>query len=308
VSETKPIPIIAGPTGAGKTGVALKLVEQFPVEIVSADSRQIIKRLDIGTAKPTPKERRKVSFHLLDLIEPGERYTAYRFIDDANRAIESILQKEHIPLLVGGTGLYLRALSEGVVEISADNMEVRQRLEKEMQQLGPEKMYQRLMEIDPQEAAKLHPGNKVRVIRALEMYYLTGKPKSALLAAGSHKKSEYPFRYFCLIPQRQALYTAIEQRVDDMMVRGWLEEVQRLCRDGWRERIRKANVIGYNELLDYLDGIVSLDEAVSRIKQNTRRYAKRQITWFRHQVKGTFYNSATDLLQDLQHFLSRRRI
>lgn len=298
------IPIICGPTGAGKTAVAVELAEKYPIEIVSADSRQIIKRLNIGTAKPRPQERGRVRFHLIDIIEPGERYTAFRFVDDANRAIEDILGRDHIPVVGGGAGLYLRALTEGVVEIERDDLTIRERLEKEMEELGAERMYDRLSQIDPLEAAKLHPSNKVRVIRALEIFYLTGKPKSELVATGAYRKSQHNFDYFCLIPERQTLYATIDTRVDRMIQQGLLDEVEYLCRDGLKDQIRKANVIGYSELLDHLDGKATLPEAVSLIKQNSRRYAKRQITWFRHQVSGAFFEDRMSLINSVQHLLS----
>jgi tRNA dimethylallyltransferase len=304
VSELKPIPIICGPTGSGKTEIAIELAGQFPVEIVSADSRQIIKHLNIGTAKPTSAQQQRVPFHLIDIIEPGERYSAFRFIDDANRAIADILQRRRIPVVVGGTGLYLRALTEGVVEIEKDDLSIRQQLEEEMERLGQRQMYDRLLQVDPLEAAKLSPGNKVRVIRALEIYCLTGKSKSELVATESHRKSPHCFEYFCLIPERQALYSAIDKRVDRMMLRGMTAELQRLCQIGLKEWIKKANVIGYNELLDHFDGKTTLSEAVSLIKQNSRRYAKRQITWFRHQVKGKVFADKIGLVNGVEKLLS----
>ncbi len=304
VGKPTTVPIICGPTASGKTAAAVKLAELCPIEIVSADSRQIIKRLDIGTSKPTREEREKVRFHLIDLIEPGERYTAFRFIEDADGAIESALGRGHVPIVVGGTGLYLRALTEGVVEIEQDDFTIRQQLEEEMERLGPEVMYERLSKIDPLEAARLHPNNKVRVIRALEIYYLVGKPKSELAATGAYGKSQYRFRYHCLRPDRQGLYRAIDTRVEQMMERGLLEEIRRLIQDSFREQIRKANVIGYSELLDHLEGKATLPEAISLIKQNTRRYAKRQITWFRHQISGDFYPDAASLNESLKPWLS----
>jgi len=303
-TKSTSISIICGPTASGKTALAVELAGRHPIEIVSADSRQIIKRLNIGTAKPTAQEREKVRFHLIDLIEPGERYTAFRFVDDADRAIGDILGRGHIPIVVGGAGLYLRALTEGVVEIEKDDLTIRERLEEEMEQVGAEWMYDRLSQIDPLEAAKLHPNNKVRLIRALEIYYLTGKPKSELAATGAYRKSQYSYEYFCLVPERQTLYRNIEARVDRMMQQGLLDEVRHLCQNGFKEQIRKANVIGYNELLDHLEEKTSLSKAVNLIKQNSRRYAKRQITWFRHQVAGAFFEDKTILINGVQHLLS----
>ena len=295
--ELKAIPIICGPTGSGKTAVALRLAEQLPIEIISADSRQIIKHLDIGTAKPTAAERAKIKFHLIDIIEPGERYTAFRFIDGATRAIESIISNGKIPLIVGGTGLYLRALSEGVVEVEQGDLSVRENLEEEMERLGPDKMHEKLSAIDPDEAARIHPHNRVRVIRALEIYHLTGKPKSKLTANGSYRKSEHDFAYFCLTPPRDELYDAINARVDQMIAAGLLEEVRTLVEKGLKKRIKVANVIGYNEVLDHLYGNLSLDEAVNLIRQNSRRYAKRQMTWFRKQQGCEYFSNRQSLAE-----------
>jgi tRNA dimethylallyltransferase len=299
VAENSPIPIICGPTAAGKTSLALEYAAEFPIEIVSADSRQIIKHLDIGTAKPTPQERAQAPMHLIDIIEPGERYSAFQFISDATRVIGEILGRGNIPVVVGGTGLYLRALVEGVVEIESDDMSIRDQLEKEMEEEGPENMHDRLMKIDPLEAARIHPNNRRRVIRALEIFYLTGKSKSEITVTGAYSKPEHRFEYYCLVPDREKLYAAINGRVDEMMQAGLPEEIERLAAQGRKEDIRRANVIGYNELLSYVDGGCSLEEAVSLIKQNTRRFAKRQITWFRGQRDCRFYADKSSIRQAL---------
>jgi len=184
VADHPPIPIVCGPTACGKTGIALELAPSYPLEIVSADSRQVVRHLDIGTAKPTAEERAIAPHHLIDLIEPGQRYTAFRFIDEATAAIDSILAREHVPVVVGGTGLYLRALTDGVVEIENDDLGIRERLERDMEELGPEAMHERLQSIDPLEAAAVHPHNTVRVIRALEICHLTGRGKAELVTTG----------------------------------------------------------------------------------------------------------------------------
>jgi tRNA dimethylallyltransferase len=291
----KRIPIICGPTGSGKTAVALQLAASLRIEIVSADSRQLVRRLDIGTAKPTSEERARVPFHLLDLIEPGERYSAFRFIGDATRVIHEIVQRGNLPLVVGGTGLYLRALTEGVVEMEESDLQLREKLEQEAETIGPEAMHKRLENIDPLEAAKVHPNNKVKVIRALEIFYLTGKTKSEITATGSYRKGEFGFDYYCLSPDRPELYRRINDRVDEMLEAGWLGEVRRLVADGLAEPVRKANIIGYTELLEVLEGKVPLEEASSRIRQETRRYAKRQVTWFSHQADCRFFKNFNEL-------------
>ena len=295
-SENITINIICGPTGSGKSTVALELAKFLPIEIINADSRQMIKYLNIGTAKPTKEEQNLVKTHLIDIIEPGTKYSAFRFIDDANRAIENILSNNNIPLFVGGTGFYLRALTDGVVEIGETEFEIKEKLEKEMELLGPEKMHKKLMSIDPLEAHKIHPNNKVKVLRALEIFYTTGKSKSEISATGVYRKSKYNFRYFCLAPNRVDLYNAINDRVDKMIEMGLLKEIKNLISKGYMNAIKISNVIGYNEIINHFDGKSSLEEAISLIKQNSRRYAKRQITWFKKQGDISFYENRADLL------------
>lgn len=293
------IPIICGPTASGKTSAALTLAERYRIEIVSADSRQMIRRLDIGTAKPSVEEQERVRFHLIDVVDPGERYTAFRFIDDATVAIRECLSREHLPVVVGGTGLYLRALTEGVVEIEEHDMQIREQLERECQSGHAEQLYRTLTEVDPLEAAKVHPNNHIRLVRALEIYYVTGVPKSELVASGAYRKSDFEFDYFCLAPPREELYNRIHKRVDYMLAAGLLDETERLLADGLEEAVRRSNVIGYNELLDYLNDRCTLDEATALIRQNTRRYAKRQMTWFRGQSGVEMSPDSVSLLTSL---------
>ncbi|MCK4371612.1 MAG: tRNA (adenosine(37)-N6)-dimethylallyltransferase MiaA [candidate division Zixibacteria bacterium] len=307
MAESSTIPIICGPTGSGKTRIAVELAARFPIEVVSADSRQIIKHLDIGTAKPTAEECNKVRFHLVDLIEPGEGYSAYRFVDDACAALADIIGRDRIPVLVGGTGLYLRALTDGVVEIDNEDTTIRNQLQDEMTRIGQQAMYDQLARVDPTEAARLHPNNQVRVIRALEIYRLTGRPKSELLAETAHRKGEYSFEHFCLLPDRQELYAAIDRRVDQMMAAGWPAELERLVDAGMGEAIRQARVIGYGELLQFMDGELTLEAAVDLIKQNSRRYAKRQYTWFRNKTSGRFFSSRGELTSVLADQFSAKR-
>jgi len=276
------------------------LAEEFDLEVINADSRQILRYLDIGTAKPTPEECNKVRFHLVDIVEPGERYSAFRFIDDATVAIGDILARGKIPFVVGGTGLYLKALAEGVVEIEQEDMELRANLEADMEEHGPEEMHRRLEAIDPLEAVRIHPNNRVRVLRALELFYLTGKCKSELVETGAYRSPAYRYDFYCLQPERAELYRRINERVDQMMTDGLLDEVKSLCDRGLTEAIRNSRVIGYTELLDYLEGSRPLEEAVALIKQNSRRYAKRQMTWFRGQADCRYFDSSLALIDTIK--------
>jgi len=299
MQEYPPVLYLMGPTASGKTDLAVKLCQHYPFEIISVDSAMVYRGMNIGTAKPTAEENARVTTRLVDVIEPGERYSAFRFITDANEAIRKIFEADRFPVVVGGTGLYMWALSEGVVEIENDDMAIRDRLEREMEEKGAAAMYERLENIDPLEAARIHPHNKKRIIRALEIYYLTGKTKSELVVTGTYRQSEYEFAYFCLAPEREKLYEIINKRVDIMLEAGWLEEIRSLIDRGLTENVRKANVIGYNELLDYIEGNLNLEEAVLLIKQNTRRYAKRQMTWFRKQKDCRFFTEKESLKEAL---------
>jgi len=290
------IPIICGPTGSGKTSIALQLARDFTIEIVSADSRQIFRKLDIGTAKPTRQEQESVPFHLIDIIEPGEKYTAFKFIEDAEKAISLILSRNKLPVIVGGSGLYLKALTDGIMEIENESSEIRTELERELAEIGIEQMYRQLCEIDPNEAEKFHPHNKVRILRALEIYRLTGRPKSELVKSSDYKKSSFKFKHYCLLPDRQELYKRIEDRVEKMISDGLLDELQRLSALNFKEPVHRINVIGYSELIRHLDGELSKDEAIDLIKQNSRRYAKRQYTWFRNQIEGEFFVDSQSLI------------
>lgn len=298
--QNKHIPIICGPTASGKTNIAIKLTEYYPIEIISADSRQIIKHLNIGTAKPSKELLEKYNFHLINIINPGQRYSAFQFIDDAEILIEQILAKAKIPIIVGGTGFYLRALTDGVVEIEQEDYTIRENLEKQLEKEGTDSLFKKLEKIDPLEAAKTHPHNSIRLIRALEIYYLTGKSKSELIATGAYKKSKYYYYYYCLNPQRDMLYDTINKRVDLMIENGLIEEIKQLLEQDLKNDIQKANVLGYNEIISYLDGKLNYDEAIAMIKQNSRRYAKRQITWFKKQDNLRFYQNIENLMTDLR--------
>ncbi len=305
MAERDHILVICGPTASGKTAAALQLARTFPIEIVSADSRQVIKHLDIGTAKPTAADLTIAPCHLINLIEPGERYSAFRFLRDAEAAIDGILSRGAAPVVVGGTGLYLSALTDGVIEIAVDDGGVaRRRLEDDLAALGPDALHERLRRIDPQEAARVHPHNSVRVIRALEIFELTGQTKSHLIAGSAYNRSSRGFDLVCLAPARDVLYAQINQRVDQMMQAGLLSELQDLIGRGLRDPIRRASVIGYQELLRHLEGEYDLDRAVELMKQNTRRYAKRQMTWFRHHSDCRMYQSTNEIVAAAQAFLS----
>lgn len=298
------IPILTGPTGSGKTSVINKLLGINPeLHIISADSRQIYKYLNIGTDKPPQDNIDKGNYYLVDFALPGERYTAFDFVGDAREIISELMKKETLPIICGGTGLYIKSLAEGIVELPDDDLEIRRNLENEAVEKGPKHLFEKLQAIDPDEASRIHPNNIKKVIRALEIYYLTGRPKSRIIAEG---EVDYPYRFDinCLMPSRERLYENIDARVDRMMRAGLLEEMEALYNLGLADKVREINVIGYNELFRHFDDQISLSAAVNLIKQNSRRFAKRQITWFRGMRNIRMFDTADSALQYLSGFWS----
>jgi tRNA dimethylallyltransferase len=293
------IPILTGPTGAGKTGVALRLLEKQPdIHVISADSRQIYKYLNIGTDKPPVEILEKYHFHLTDFIQPSVRYTAFDFVRDAEKIIDDSLAGGDVPLICGGTGLYIKALVDGIVEIE-DDLSIREQLENEVIEKGPKYLYEKLEKIDPQEIKKIHPHNIKKIIRALEIFYITGKTKSELIASTNYKARDYAFKTICLMPERDVLYDKINKRVDEMMRAGLLDEVKTVCKLGLKETVEDINIIGYAEMIKHVNGELDMLSAVNLIKQNSRRFAKRQITWFKGMKDIKYVSSADMALENL---------
>ncbi|WP_040196926.1 tRNA (adenosine(37)-N6)-dimethylallyltransferase MiaA [Candidatus Soleaferrea massiliensis] len=274
---------VVGPTASGKTALGVALAQRYHGEIVSADSMQIYREMQIGTAKPSAEEMRGIPHHLMDFVDPAENFSAADYVRCAKPVISGIHARGKLPVLVGGTGLYVRALLENIQfkEAESDSA-VRLRLEEEGRAYGPLTLWERLKAVDPVLAEKLHPNNQGRVIRALEVYELTGIPMSEHQRRSRLAPREYNT---CMIGlayrDRQKLYDRINLRVEKMMDAGLLQEAQRLYRQSLSRTARQA--IGYKELFRYFDGELSLEEAVDKIKQESRRYAKRQLTWFRRE-------------------------
>lgn len=264
-----------GPTASGKTRMAIQIAKTNNGEIISADSRLVYKGFNIAAAKPTIEEMQGIKHYLIDIVEPEIDYSVANFYDDAKTAINGILAKGKTPIVVGGTGLYFRILLEDFdMPRVAPNYELR----KELESIDTEKLHEMLKELDPGSAEKIHFNNKVKIIRALEVAKTLNKPISE--AAGK-KEPEFDVEWIGLNPpDRNVLYDRINQRVDEMVTKGLVEETKALLEKHGRIN-NFINTIGYQEILDYLGGEISLDEAILQIKQNTRRYAKRQLTWFR---------------------------
>ncbi|MDR7545291.1 MAG: tRNA (adenosine(37)-N6)-dimethylallyltransferase MiaA [Armatimonadota bacterium] len=271
--------VLCGPTAVGKTEVAIPLAERLGAEIVCADSRTVYRRMDIGTAKPPVALRRRVPHHLIDIIEPDEPFTLADYQRLATRAIAEIRARGRLPLLVGGTGLYIRAIADQlVIPPVPPDQSLRARLEAEEREHGPGHLYARLAALDPLAARRIHPRNLRRVIRALEVTMLSGTPISQQQGRGSPSG---PLAVVGLTMERGALYRRIDARVDAQLAAGLVDEVRGLLASGVPAHAPAMQGLGYREIAGWLAGAYELDEAVRRLKRNTRRYAKRQLTWFR---------------------------
>jgi len=280
-----PIIAIAGPTAAGKSALALQLVERLRgrAEIISVDSAQVYRGMDIGTAKPDAATRARVPHHLLDLIDPLEAYSAARFAADARRLIAEIRGRDNRPLLVGGTMLYFRALFQGLSELPSADAAFRARTEAEAAQLGWGALHARLAEVDPQSAARLHPNDAQRIQRALEIHHLSGEPASRqFLRPHGVAWGDAVVRIAVCPPQRHELHQRIEQRFRDMMAQGFVDEVARLrARGDLQPALPSMRAVGYRQLWRHLDGEYGLEQAIELGQIATRQYAKRQLTWLR---------------------------
>jgi len=298
--------MLMGPTASGKTGLALALAQRFPVEIVSVDSALVYRDMDIGTAKPTAAEMASCPHHLIDIIAPTESYSAAQFHADANRLITDICQRGRIPLLVGGTMLYFKALLEGLSDLPQADADVRARLEADGERLGWPAMHQRLAAIDPETAARLAPNDSQRVQRALEVYELSGQPMSALMRQGRDAAANFDTLRLALQPSDRAwLHQRIALRFDQMLEQGFLDEVSRV-RQRYPElslALPSMRCVGYRQAWEYQDGLFDYAELRERGIAATRQLAKRQITWLR----GMPENTELDCLQpDLLTPLAQR--
>ena len=287
--EKKPLVILAGPTAAGKTALSISLAKAIDGEIISCDSMQVYKYMDIGSAKIMPDEMQGIPHYMVDELLPSEEFNVCVFLNRAREAISQSYAKGKIPIAVGGTGFYIQALLKDTdFSQEATDGSVRKKLEVYAKDYGAEALFQRLKEVDPQSAEMIHPNNIKRVIRALEFYKLHGTPISEHNSEQKEKESPYNFCYFVLNDKRERLYASIDKRVDQMMSMGLLDEVKNLKEMGYSRENVSMQGLGYKELLDYLDGKYSLEEAVYTIKRDTRHFAKRQLTWFRSKPEVTW--------------------
>ena len=280
--DRKPLIILAGPTAVGKTSLSIRLAKETGGEIISADSMQVYRHMDIGSAKITKEEMEGVPHYLVDVLEPEEEFNVVRFQQMAKEAAERIWKKGKIPLVVGGTGFYIQALLYDIdfTENDGDESYRRQLERKASDEEGASELYEMLKTVDPKAAQEIHPRNIKRIIRALEFYHQTGKKISEHNETQRQKESPYNYAYFVLTDERSRLYERIDRRVDLMMEQGLLDEVRYLKERGVRKDSTAMQGLGYKELYAYLEGEYPLDEAVRIIKRDTRHFAKRQLTWF----------------------------
>ena len=292
---------LLGPTAVGKTEIAIQLAQHLNAEIISVDSRQIYKQMNIGTAKPTPEERQAAPHHLIDCVDVSQPFSVADYQSLADTAIADIQHRGKKVLLVGGAGLYFRAVIDGLFEGPDADTALRERLEQEAGQHGVDVLHERLRACDPVSAARIHPNNLVRVIRALEVYELTGIPMSEHQQQWHQENQRYPFTAFCLTMPRALLYRRIEQRVDIMLANGLIAEVESLLAAGYARDSVALRSFGYKELIAYLDEKCTYLEAIEQLKQNTRRFAKRQLTWFRKdtRIEWVDRNSTPDIVAHL---------
>jgi len=300
LSDMEEIITIIGPTGVGKTKLAIELADKFNGEIISADSRQVYKYLNIGTAKPTTEERKKAVFHLIDFLIPDENYSCGNFARDAEHLIEEILNRNKLPIVCGGTGLYIRALYNPLHQLPQADKNLKEKLQEVLKEKGLYHLYNKLLGIDPEWAKKVGPRDKQRILRGLEVYEIAKRPLSELIKK-ERAQARYRPKYIGLIIPRNELYKRIDNRYDKMISNGLVDEVKNILKMGFKPDCYGLRTIGYKEIVRYLQGDWDLKTAIEKAKQHTRNFAKRQITWFRGISEVNWYNP-DNLYDNLAYF------
>lgn len=311
----KPLIILTGPTAVGKTETSIRLAKMVNGEIISADSMQVYKDMNIGSAKIKKEEMDGVPHHLIDVLEPDSDFNVVIFQKLAKEAMQEIYAKGKVPVLVGGTGFYIQSILYDIDFTTEENdSSYREELEKEAREKGALELHMKLQKADPKAAAAIHPNNVKKVIRALEYFALTGEQISTHNEEQRQKESPYDFCYFVLEEDREVLYKRIDLRVDEMIRQGLVEEVAGLQKRGMKRGMVSMQGLGYKEILAYLEGEISLDEAVYLIKRDTRHFAKRQMTWFRREKDvifldmGYYRNRKEELMETMNRYLMERNV
>lgn len=277
--------VIAGPTGVGKTDLSLKLAKELDCYIISSDSAQVYKDMNIGTAKILEEEMNGIKHFMLDVVEPISKYSVGDYQKEVDKILEETEKENKNIILTGGTGLYIGAITEGLSDLPSGDDNLR----KKLSELPVDELYKKLKELDYESIENIHINNRKRLERALEVCLLTGE-KFSEVSKKNIKNNNYSFLKVCLTRDRENLYNRINKRVDIMIEKGLVEEVKNICEKYGKDIIKKINIIGYSEIIDYFNGEISLEEAISNIKRNSRRYAKRQLTWFRNQDDYIWFN------------------
>ena len=296
--EKQKVIVICGPTASGKTALSIELAKKINGEIVSCDSMQIYKEMDIGTAKPTLEEMQGIKHYMIGIISPNERYSVADYKKDAKMAIREILNKGKVPIVVGGTGLYIDSL---IYEIEYQNIEFdkeyREYLEKEVKEKGLEELYNEAKEIDPEAIEKISKNDKKRILRILEIYHATGENKTEQEKKSRLKEVEYDYKVYALNMDREKLYDRINKRVDKMIEEGLIQEVEKIYKK-YNDFPTAMQGLGYKEVVEYLEGKLTKEEMIEKIKQETRRYAKRQLTWFRKNKQTIWLDVGKNTIQN----------
>lgn len=313
--EKRPLVILTGPTAVGKTKTSIMLAKRIGGEIISADSMQVYRGMDIGSAKIRKEEMEGVPHHLIDMLEPDEEFNVVLFQKKAKEAMDGIYRRGRIPILVGGTGFYIQAVLYDI-DFTSEQSDgsYRARLAAEGEEKGAEYLHDMLRKTDPESAEEIPANNKKRVIRALEYYHLTGQKISEHNREQRQKESPYHFCYFVLYEAREILYERINRRVDEMLAQGLLGEVEGLKKRGMHRNMVSMQGLGYKELLEYLEGECTLQEAVYRLKRDTRHFAKRQMTWFKREREvemldmGYFRERPEELYAYMETVMKRKHV
>ena len=298
--------VVCGPTGSGKTGFAIKLARQFNAEIIGADSMQIYRRMDIGTAKPTPAEQAAAPHHMIDIVDPDEEFDAAAYAKMATDIIQQTIDRGRTVFVVGGTGFYIKALIHGLFDKGPSDPTVRRRLKRQLASEGAAVLARRLKAIDSSAAERIHPNDTYRIIRALEVFEVTGKPLTVFHQRHGFRERRFNTLEFGLSWPRPFLYERINRRVDAMMAQGFLDEVRQLMASGYGSDLKSMQSLGYRHLSAVVDGDASLAEAVTMLKRDHRRYAKRQLTWFgaRKSVRWLTPDQTAPAAERIRAFLS----
>ena len=301
--------VICGPTASGKTALSIELANKINGEIVSADSMQIYKEMNVGTAKPSKEEIQGIKHYLIDCVEPTRRYSVSDFKNDAIKAIEKILEDRKNPIVVGGTGLYVNSLIYGIdyPEINTD-FEYRKKLEERAEREGLEKLYEEAYKIDEEAMKSISHNDKKRILRVLEIFKETGKTKTQVEIESKKNGIKYDYRVFAIDMPRDVLYERINKRVDLMLENGLIEEVKNIYEKYGKELITSIQAIGYKEVIEYLEGRYSKEEMIEKIKMETRRYAKRQITWFKKIDNIIWLDSAKGIKENVDTIIEKSEI